>query len=432
MSTIQLVNGYYLTPSLEITSGDILVNQDTGRIEEVGETDTGETVIDVEHCVTIPGLINAHTHTPMTLLRGYADDKPLNAWLQEDIWPAEAQLSSQDIRIGAKLAILEMIQAGITAFADMYFEMAEIADIVDQSGIRARIGHGIVTAGKETKEGRADLEESIQIAKKYDDTANGRLQTAVMPHSLTTVEETILKEAARRAHEAGVPLHYHANETKEEVEPIVNKQECRPLEYAADLGMAEEGDFIAHGVHMSDTEIEILSSAGVGVVHCPASNMKLASGKAPVQTMINHGITVGLGTDGAASNNDLDILGEMRDAALLGKLAANSAKAVSAPTALQMATVNNAKILGINSGQISPGKNADLTVLDFETSHLTPAHSPISDIVYAAQGSDVVHTICDGEFLMKDRNVRVFDEETVREQATTHAEQLIDRVENPS
>lgn len=430
MTTLQITDGRVLLPDLTVSRADVLVDREEGKILAVGDSDelsTGDEQLDAEGCLVIPGLVNAHGHAAMTLLRGYADDKSLGAWLEEDIWPAETELTAKDVRAGTELGILEMIKSGTTTFADMYFEMEEVAAAVENSGMRARIGHGIVTVGKDDEEARADVEESIEIAREFDGAGNGRIKTAVMPHSLTTVSEECLLMAIESAREIGVPIHIHANETRDEVEPIVEERGMRPLEYADELGLLGEDTFLAHGVHLDDREISLLADSGTGVIHCPASNMKLASGMAPVQAMIDAGISVGIGTDGAASNNDLDLFDELRDAAMIGKLAADSAAAVPAEQVVKMATAGSAEAIGIDSGKIEEGANADLAVVDLEKPHLTPAHDPVSHLAYAVRGSDVRHTVCDGQVLMRDREVLTLDEEAVCETAERRAMELVER-----
>ncbi|ADJ13811.1 amidohydrolase [Halalkalicoccus jeotgali] len=427
MTTLRIAGGRVLLPDMTVERADVLVDQAAGEVLAVGGTDQGDEHLDAEGSLVIPGLVNAHGHAAMTLLRGYADDKPLGAWLQEDIWPAEAELTPEDVRAGTELGIVEMIKSGTTAFADMYFEVEEVAAAVDSAGMRARLGHGIVTVGKDEAAARADVEESLAIAREFDGEAEGRLSTAVMPHSLTTVSEECLSMAVEGAREVGVPIHIHINETRDEVEPIVGERGIRPLEYADELGLLEEENFLAHGVHTDERGIELLAKTGMGVVHCPASNMKLASGMAPVQAMLDAGVSVGMGTDGAASNNDLDLFGELRDAAMIGKLAADDASAVPAEQVVEMATAGSAEAIGIDGGRIEAGANADLAVIDFDKPHLTPAHDPVSHLAYAVRGSDVRHTICDGEVLMRDREVLTLDEKEVRETAEKRAVELVGR-----
>ncbi|MFB6220650.1 MAG: amidohydrolase [Halolamina sp.] len=430
MTTLLIEDGQVLRPDHDIVEAAVLVDQSTGRIEAVDpDLTAADETLDAEGGLVIPGLVNAHTHAAMTLLRGYADDKPLDAWLQEDIWPVEGELTGEDIRVGTELAAVEMIQSGTTAFADMYFEEPHVAGVVEESGLRALLGHGFVTVGKDEEQAVADIEMSQHFAEQYGGMLDGRITTAVMPHSLTTVNEALLRESVAGARDAGIPVHIHANETEDEVEPIVAEHGVRPLEYAADIGLLEDGDFLAHCVHLDEAEIEILAESGAAAVHCPASNMKLASGIAPVQELFDAGITVGLGTDGAASNNDLDMFDEMRDAAMVGKLGADDAAAVPADAVVRMATQGSAEALGIDAGRIEAGANADIAVLDLDAAHLTPEHDLVSHLAYAASGSDVRHTVCDGRVLMKDREVQTLDAAAVRARAEEQAADLVARVE---
>ena len=429
MTTLRIAGGTVLRPDLSVEDADVLIDQDEGTILDVGDTDEGDETLDAEECLVMPGLVNAHCHAAMTLLRGYADDKPLDAWLQEDVWPVEGAFTSEDVRAGTDLALLEMIRSGTTAFADMYFHVPEVAAAVEEAGLRARVGHGVVTVGKDEEAAREDFRTSLDVAREFDGAADGRVRTAVMPHSLTTVDEDLLREFVAEAREAGVPLHYHANETEGEVDPIVEERGERPIEYARDCDMTGPEDFLAHGVHLDETEIEILADSGTAVVHCPASNMKLASGMAPVQAMCEAGVTVALGTDGAASNNDLDLFDEMRDAAMVGKLAADDASAVPAEAVVEMATRGSADALGLDSGRIEEGANADLVVLDLDAAHLTPRHDLVSHLAYAARGSDVRHTVCDGRVLMRDRDVLTLDADAVRERAEERAAAAVERAE---
>jgi 5-methylthioadenosine/S-adenosylhomocysteine deaminase len=431
MNTLGIVGGRVLRPDMQVTDAAVLVDRDAGTIVALGEdaADGADETLDAGGCLVVPGLVNAHTHVSMTLLRGYADDKPLDAWLREDIWPVEAALEPADVAAGARLAAAEMIRSGTTAFADMYFMMDAVADVVADTGLRARLGHGCITVGKDESAAHADFETGLDFAAEYDGAADGRISTMLTPHSLTTVDEAFYRKYVPAARELGVPVHIHANETRDEVEPIHEEHGKRPLAYADDLGVLAEDSFLAHCVHVDDHEIDLLAERGTSVVHCPASNMKLASGMAPVQAMLDAGVTVGLGTDGAASNNDLDLFDEVRDAAMLGKLAADDASALDAATAVGLGTAGGAAAIGIDSGRIEPGANADLAVLDLEAPHLTPEHDPVSHLAYAARGSDVRHTICDGEVLMREREVQTVDVAAARAEASERAAALIARAE---
>jgi len=431
MSELLVAGGQVLRPEMTVEVADVLVDQDSGDILEVDEPGAldGDDELDASGGLVIPGLVNAHTHVAMTLLRGYADDKPLDAWLQEDVWPVEAELTPTDVRVGATLGLVEMVKSGTTALSDMYFHVPQIADAVEEVGVRAVLGHTAITVGKDDDAARADLQESLDVAQQLDGAADGRITTTFQPHSLTTVGEEYLREFVPKAREAGLPVHLHANETTTEVDPIVDDHGVRPIEYADDVGLLGEETFLAHGVHVDESEIELLAERDTGVVHCPASNTKLASGMAPVQRYREAGVTVGIGTDGAASNNDLDMFDEVRDAAMIGKLAADDASAVPAAAAVEMATQGGADLLGFDGGRIEAGAVADLAVVDLDAAHLTPAHDLVSHLAYAVRGSDVRHTVCDGEVLMRDRDVVGVDERAVRERASEHAHELVARAE---
>ena len=433
MGELAIVGGRLLRPDLRVERADVLVDTDSGTVAAVTDPEDRDLAgeandrLDATGGLVIPGLVNAHTHVAMTLFRGAADDKPLEAWLREDIWPVEAELRAGDVRAGAALGVAEMIRSGTTAFGDMYFFMPEVADIVAESGLRARLGHGCITVGKSEATAHEEFEQALAFAREHDGRADGRVRTMFTPHSLTTVDESFYREYLPAAREAGLPVHLHANESVDEVDPIVEDQGVRPLVYADEMGLFDERAFVAHGVHVNEREQDLLAERGTGVVHCPASNMKLASGMAPVQALREAGVTVALGTDGAGSNNDLDMFDEMRDAAMLGKLAAADASAVPARSVVEMATVAGADLLGFDSGRIEPGANADLAVLDLDTPRLTPEHDLVSHLAYAATGGDVRHTVCDGRVLMRDRKLLTLDLETVMTEAGEHTQALFER-----
>jgi len=400
MTTLRIAGGKVLRPDMSVIDADVLVDQDAGEILEIGPDVEGEDeYLDAEDSLVIPGLVNAHCHVAMTLLRGYADDKPLDRWLQEDIWPTEAELTPEDVYAGTKLGVLEMIKSGTTAFGDMYFKVANIVEAIEESGLRARVGHATVTVAKDDEAAAEDVQTSVEIAGEYDDTEDDRISSAVMPHSLTTVATEYFSDFVEGARGLDVPLHYHANETTGEVAPIVDEQGLRPLEFADEHGMLGADDYLAHCVHVDDREIELLADSGAAAIHCPASN------------------------------NDLDMFDEIRDAAMIGKLAADDASAVDAETAFSLATTGSADALGFDSGRIEPGANADLAVIDLDAPRLAPPHDLVSHLAYAVSGSDVRHTVVDGEILMRDREVLTLDEEAVIESATDHAASLVARAE---
>ncbi len=423
-----VTGGRVLRPDGTVERADVLV--DDGEIVAV-EPDAGADLnpqrLDAEGALVVPGLVNAHGHAPMTLLRGNADDKPLDPWLREDVWPVEAELTPEDIAAGAALGVLEQIRSGVTAFVDMYFAMDRVAEVVDRAGIRALLGHGIITEGKEEAAAREEVRTGREFAAEYDGYADGRVRTAVTPHSLTTVDPEHLEACAEAAADLDVPLHVHANETENEVEPIVAERGQRPLEFARDLDLLGPDTFVAHGVHCDDREIEVLAETGTGVAHCPASNMKLASGAAPVTAMLDAGVDVGVGTDGPASNNDLDVFDELRDAAMLAKHREDDASALPAPTAFDLATSGAAAATGLPGGRVEPGATADLAVVDLTAPHLQPVHDPVSHLAYAVRAGDVRHTVCAGRVVMRDREVLTLDENRVIDRATEHARELLVR-----
>ncbi len=429
MSDLLVSGGRVLRPAGAVERADVLLDQDTGTVAAVDEPGAlaGDDELDAGGGLVVPGLVNAHTHAAMTLFRGAADDKPLDAWLQEDIWPVEAELQAEDVAAGTRLGVAEMVRSGTTAFGDMYFFMDEVAETVAETGVRARLGHGSISVGRPEEEAVADFEEGLEFAREYDGHANGRVRTMFTPHSLTTVDEAHFEAFLPRAREAGLPVHFHASETTDEVDPILEERGQRPLAWADDLGLLAEDSFVAHGVHVDSAEMDLLAERDTAVVHCPASNMKLASGMAPVQELLDAGVTVGLGTDGAASNNDLDMFDEVRDAAMLGKLAADDASAVDAHTAVQLATEGSAAALGFDSGRVEAGANADLAVLSLDAPHLTPQHDLVSHLAYAARGSDVRHTVCDGQVLMRDRELTTIDLDAARQEAEQQARALFER-----
>ncbi|MEZ3115136.1 amidohydrolase [Halobaculum sp. MBLA0147] len=427
-ATLAVTGGRVLDPSLSVRRTDVLVDRTAGEILAVEDDLAGEAdeTLDASGGLVIPGLVNAHCHMAMTLLRGYAAEKPLMPWLTEEVGPVEATFGPEAVRAGTELALVELIQSGVTAVGDMYFETASIVEAVEQSGIRALLGFGAVTVTKDDEGAQADVDESVAVAERYDGAADGRIRTAVMPHSLTSVEPGYLAELGERAAAAELPLHFHANETTGEVDPVVAEHGQRPLAFADDRDLLRD-TYVAHGVHLDDAEIELAAERGVGVAHCPAANAKLASGIAPVQRLRDAGVTVGIGTDGPASNDTLDVFDEMRAAARVGKLADGNAGDVTAETVVEMATAGGADLLGFDAGRIEPGRAADLAVVDLDAPHLTPVHDPVKLLVYAATASDVRHTVADGEVVMRDREVLAFDTDAVERRAREAAHAAVER-----
>ncbi len=385
-----------------------------GKILSVGpegsapEGFSPEVMFEGEHILAMPGLINGHTHAAMTLLRSYADDLPLMEWLEQKIWPFEAKLSDEDIYWGTKLAIAEMIQSGTTSMLDMYAAMDQVAKAVEESGFRASISRGMIGVAPNAQ---AVIDESIELIKNWHGKAEGRVQVLLGPHAPYTCPPDYLKKVIELAKEFRVGINIHLAETAGEVEDITKQYRKSPIRLMEELGLFDCPVVAPHCVAVDQEEIQILAKYQVGVVHNPESNMKLASGISPVTEMLEAGVTVGLGTDGASSNNNLDMFGEMRTAAFLQKVSHGST-ALPAYQTLELATVHGAKAIGLERlGQLKPGYTADMIIMDMKKPHLYPRHDIVAHLVYAAHGSDVEHSIIDGRVVMKDRQVLTLDVE---------------------
>jgi 5-methylthioadenosine/S-adenosylhomocysteine deaminase len=342
----------------------------------------------------IPGLINAHTHAAMTLLRGLADDLPLMAWLNDHIWPAERRwVDPGFVRDGTLLAAAEMLRGGVTCFNDMYFFPEHTADAATEAGMRACVG--LIVLDFPTI-WAASPEEYLRKASEAHERLRHRplVRTAFAPHAPYSVSDAPLERVRVLAEELDLPIHIHIHETRDEVEQSLHRHGVRPLERLARLGLLSPRLLGVHMTRVMDEEIQAYARTGAHLVHCPESNMKLASGLCPVQRFLDAGVNVALGTDGAASNNDLDLFGEMRSAALLGKAVARDAAALPAHRVLRMATLNGARALGLDDeiGSLRPGKAADLVAVDLSTVSTQPVYHPLSHLIYAAgreQVSDV-------------------------------------------
>lgn len=431
MSDILIKNGYVITmDGPPIRDGTVLIEDNT--ITYVGkDTQQAEHVIDAKGCVVMPGLVNAHNHAGMTLFRGYADDLPLKEWLQGHIWPAEAKLTGEDVYYGSLLACLEMIRSGTTAFADMYFFMDHTARAVEESGLRGSLSHGMIELFDAAK-GDADLREGIRFAHTWNNAADGRITTMYGPHAPNTCSREFLSRVKDRAEADSTGMHIHVLETKEELIEMKEKYSMCSIHLLDEIGFLGPGVLAAHCVWLSSGDMDILAQKGVNIVHCPVSNMKLASGIAPVPELLTRGVNVALGTDGCASNNSLDMFGEIKTAALLHKVNSTDPTVMPAHQVLKMATVNGAKALKIPAGQLKPGKLADIIIIDMQKPHLLPNHDLESHLVYAARGSDVRTTIVNGRILMEDGIIMSMNQENVMQQAAISAEKLIHRVKEQS
>lgn len=388
-----------------INDGAILVEGE--KIADLGESKELEKkyakaekqVIDGRGQVVIPGLINAHTHAAMSLLRGFADDMPLKEWLEQKIWPAEAKMSPHDIYSGTKAACEEMLAGGTTVFNNMYWQPQEEIKAVQESGLRDWVGlTALDTNGMDIGPAR--------IAETYDNLKNkvsDKIILTLTPHSIYTVTRETLIWSKKFADDNGLLLHIHLSETEEEIRNCLKQHNCRPVEYLEKIGFLGDNVIAAHGCWLSDEEINILAKRGVSIAHCPVSNLKLVSGIMPLSKLIKAGVNVALGTDGSSSNNNLDMLEEMKFAALIHKWNEKNPAAADAQTVLDMATLNGAKALKIDgqTGSIDIGKQADIVIVNFNRPHLQPCHSVISNLVYSAQGGDVAKVIIGGQVLSK-------------------------------
>lgn len=361
--------------------------------------------------VLIPGLINAHTHAAMSLFRGFADDLPLHRWLQERIWPAEqACVSEEFVADGTRLAIAEMLRSGITCFNDMYFFPDVTGEVVEQMGIRASLGL-IVIDFPTIWAANADeyLQKAAQVYERFKD--NPLITTMIAPHAPYTVSDAPLQAVRDFAQQYNVPIHIHLHETAEEVEQAVANTGLRPVQRLQNLGLISSYLRAVHTTQLTDEEIQLFAQEKVHVLHCPESNMKLASGFCPTHALLQAGVNVCLGTDGSASNDDLDILGEMRTAALLAKGLSRDASSVSVAQALQMATLNGAKALGIDAitGSLVVGKAADVTAIDLSSLETQPIYNPMAQLVYSINRDKVTDVWVNGKHLLRSRIVAGID-----------------------
>ena len=369
--------------------------------------------------VLIPGLINAHTHSPMTLMRGLADDLPLMTWLNEHIWPAERRWVDPDfVAAGTRLAALEMLRSGTTCFNDMYFYPEVTAAVVAEAGMRALVGMIVLDFPTNFAEGADDyLRKGLELHERFR--GHPLVRTAFAPHSPYAVSDGPLARVQTLADELEVQVHIHLHETHDEVFQSLRDHGERPLARLDRLGLVGPGLIAVHMTQVEDAEMARLAEAGAHVVHCPQSNLKLASGFCPVARLLAAGVKVALGTDGAASNNDLDMLSELRVAALLGKGVAGSASAVPARAALRMATIDAARALGMDAeiGSLEPGKAADLVALDLRDPDTQPVYQPLSQLVYAASRDQVRHVWVAGRQLVRDGVALTLDREAILTQA---------------
>jgi 5-methylthioadenosine/S-adenosylhomocysteine deaminase len=383
-------------------------------------------VVDARGGAVIPGLVNGHTHIPMALFRGIADDLDLNEWLTKYIFPAEAKnVTEEFVRAGTQLGLAEMIRGGTTTYCDMYYFEDAVAEETERAGVRGLLGETVIdfpVADNKT------WPDAMRYAERFVARWKGNklITAAVAPHAPYTVSEAHLREVRAFSDRTGAPVVTHVAETRKEVEDVTRDHGAPPVEYLARIGFLSPRTVAAHTVHLTEGEINLLKRNGVGSVHNPQSNMKLASGVAPVPQMLRAGVLLGLGTDGAASNNDLDMWEEIDTAAKLHKLSSNDPKVVTAEEALAMATIGGARALHMDSdiGSLEEGKRADVVVVGLDSLHQTPRYNVYSHLVYATKAGDVRTVVIEGRVVMRERRLLTLNEALIKQKARAIRERI--------
>ena len=431
--TVLTQNGGHQTfsPGAVAINGAEIVAVDTP--DAIASRFTAAETIDARDQIVLPGLINTHTHAPMVMYRGLADDLALMEWLQKYIFPAEAKtVSAEMVRVGTRLAALEMIESGTTTYTDMYYFEEEIARATRDAGLRGVLGETILQfPSPDAKTPAQALERTEAFIREFK--GDSLIVPAVAPHALYTNTREDLLACAELARRYQVPVLIHLAETEDEVRIAREKYQSTPAGYLESIGFWGPRTLAAHGVWVTDEDIQILKRRSIGVAHNPESNMKLASGTAPVVKYIAAGIALGLGTDGAASNNDLDMFEAMRQASFLAKHATHDPTAVPAQTALDLATIGGARALGMakDIGSLEPGKRADLILVGTSATRQVPMYDAVSHLVYVTRGDDVKTTIVNGKILMRDRQVRTLNRAAVIADANRFAQKVRTAVKSP-
>jgi len=405
--------------------GNILIKNDI--IEAIGEDlkapDDAARIISGKGKVVIPGLVNTHNHAAMSLFRSYADDYPLMQWLEQKIFPAEAKLTPDDVFWGTSLSLLEMLRGGTTTFVDMYYFMEETARACVDSGIRAMLSQ--VFIGANSSKGYNSLEDAIKFIENWEDETNGRITTILGPHATYTCPPDFLKVVLKETEKLNTLIHIHLSESRYEVQDSLDRYKKTPVGLMEEIGMFERPVLAAHCVHITDEDIDILVSKGVGIAHNPGSNLKLANGVAPLKKLMDKDARVGLGTDGPASNNNLDMFEEIRLASLLQKGFYEQPTYVTADEALSAATRGGARAINMdNIGVLKAGAKADLAILDFQKPHLQPYDNPVANIVYSASAGDVDTVVIDGRIVVENGTCLTLDEEKIYYEANRRAGRL--------
>ena len=428
-----ITNGIVLTMDAEdlvIDNGSVAIKDSSivwvGKAHEIDQARAGE-VIDAQGGIIMPGLINTHTHVPMTLFRGLADDLPLDTWLNQHIFPAEATfINDENVAVGTQIACAEMLLAGTTCFCGGYFLEDRVAQEVFNVGIRAVLGQGVIDF---PAPGVPEPQENVAAARAFVETWRDRsdlIQPAIFCHSAYTCCAATLNAAKSAANDLGVIFQIHAAETKQEIGMIQSGDGQSPVQYLNRHAILDANTLLVHAVWVDDDDIAIIKESGAAISHNPESNMKLASGIAPVPKYLAAGIPVGLGTDGCASNNDLDLFTEMDMAAKLHKVSLLDPSTTDAQTILKMATIEGARAIGLDAhiGSLEAGKQADLIIINTQQPHLVPLYNPISQVVYAIRGSDVRDVMVAGKMLVRDRSLSTLDWEATLERVNALRDEI--------
>ena len=404
---ILIKNGYIVSMVSDIKKSDILIEDD--RIKKIGIiNEEADKIIDASNMAVMPGLINAHTHVAMSLFRGYSDELELMNWLSK-IWEVEDRMKKDDVYFASMVSGIEMIKSGTTTFNDHYFFEEQTAKMAEQLGMRAILSRCIISEGEASA---VRIKEAEDLYNEWHNKCDGRIKVCVGIHAPYTCPPDTIKRSLELADRLGTPIHIHYLETKDEIDKVYNSYETTVTDYLKNLNLFNYHVILAHGVHVNDNDIEVLKNISGGIVHNPVSNMKLGSGFAPVKSLRDNGINVALGTDGQGSTNTLDMFEEIKLAAYLQKGMFGSATAISAKDVLEMATIEGARVLGIDSevGSLEVGKKADIILIDLNKPHLMPRHDIYSLLAYSVNGADVDTSIIDGKIVMENRRVLNVDE----------------------
>src|SRR2546423_1102444 len=417
-----------------IVEGDVLVRD--GRIAAVGDASgTADLTVDARGCAVLPGFVQTHVHLCQTLFRGSADDLELIDWLKRRVWPMEAAHDAPSLRASARLGVAELIRGGTTCALTMETvgHTEEVLRVVEETGFRATVGKCMMDGGDDVPAGLREetedsIRESLALLDEWHGRADGRIRYCFAPRFAVSCTRELLTRVARLARERGVMVHTHASENRSECEMVMRETGLRNVEYLDSVGVSGPHVLLAHCVHVSESEMNLLADAGTHVAHCPSSNMKLGSGVAPVSEMLERGVSVSLGADGAPCNNRLDMFSEMRTAALLQKVS-RGAEALPAARVLRMATADGARALGLGgeTGSLDVGKRADIAVLDLERIHTTPRPDVVSTVVYAAEARDVRAVLIEGRLVLQDGDLKTIADRDVIAEASRQQNILVER-----